>query len=99
MKTPADPVFDHMAAVAFEAIRDPLKRTTFFRANKAAIGREAARRDAGTPLPAPPRIVAKASEPFPMGLTRRVNGKVVSHIPHRFVSEPHGGIFGTAKRQ
>ena len=94
-----DAVHDHALAIVFEGITDPVKRTTFFRANKAALAREAARRTAGTPLPSSPNINAKASEPFPMGLTRRVNGKVVSHIPHRFVSEPHGGIFGTAKRQ
>jgi len=95
MKTPPDPIHDHALAIVFEGITDPVKRTTFFREHKAAIGREAARRRAGTPLPAAPRIENKA-EPFPMGLTVRRNGKVVSHIPHRFVTEPSRGLFGTA---
>ena len=91
-----DPVFDHQLAVVFENIYGPIERVKFFRAHKQEIGRESARRETGRALPSPPRIENKA-EPFPMGLTRRVNGVVVSHIPHRFVSEPHGGIFGALK--
>jgi|688.fasta_scaffold793019_2 hypothetical protein len=96
MKTQPDPVFDHMAGVTLTAIKDPMERTRFYRANRDAIGREEARVRAGTPLPAPPSIQNKA-EPFPMGLTVRRNGKVVSHIPHRFVTEPSRGLFGTAQ--
>ena len=96
--TANDEIHDHQLAIVFEGITDPIERTRFFRANKSALSREAARRRAGTPLPAAPRIENKA-EPFPMGLTVRRNGKVVSHIPHRFVTEPHAGLFGTASRQ
>ena len=86
-----DAVHDHALAIVFEGITDPVKRTTFFRANKAALAREAARRTAGTPLPAPPRIVAKVSEPM-RGLFIKRGAQIMRCVPH-------GGIFGTAKRQ
>jgi hypothetical protein len=89
---------DHMTAVAFEAIRDPIERVKFFRAHKQEIAREAARRDAGTPLPSPSSIVNSAAT-VPMGLTIRRDGKIIRHIPSRCVTEPHGGLFGTASRQ
>ena len=98
MKNQSDPIGDHMLGVTFENIRCPIERVKFFRANKAAIGRESARREAGRPLPAAPRIVAKVSEPR-RGLTVMRAGKVVSHIPSRYVTAPSGGLFGTAKRQ
>ncbi len=88
MNNQPDPIGDHMIATGFQNIADPIERVRFFRANKAAIGREAARRAAGTPLPAPPSINAKA-EPFPRGLTVRRNGVVMRHIPSR-------GLFGPA---
>jgi hypothetical protein len=93
MKTP-DPIFDHMAAVAFEAIRDPLKRTTFFRANKAAIVRECERVNRKLPLPAAPSIIAKASEPFPRGLFVKHNGQIM-----RCVTAPLAGLFGQSIRR
>ena len=98
MKTQPDPVHDHALAIVFEGISDPVKRTVFFRANKLALARESARRDAGTPLPSPPSIVNSA-EPFPMGLTVKVGGKVVRHIPHRYVTAPAGGLFGQSIRR
>ena len=98
MKNQPDPIGDHMLGVTFENIADPIERTRFYRANKAALAREAARRDAGTPLPSPPSIVNSA-EPFPMGLTVKVGGKVVRHIPHRYVTAPAGGLFGQSIRR
>ncbi len=82
MKTP-DPIFDHMAAVAFEAISDPVKRTVFFRENKAALARESARRAAGRPLPA-----AAPMPPKPFKLMK--SGR-------DFRTVPAGGIFGALK--
>ncbi len=93
-----DPIHDHALAIVFEGITDPVKRTTFFRANKAALARESERVRTGKPLPALPRIENKA-EPFPMGLTVKVGGKVVRHIPHRYVTAPTGGLFGQSIRR
>jgi len=82
MKTP-DPIFDHMVSVTFEAIRDPQKRTTFFRAHQQEIAREAARRAAGRPLPA-----AAPMPPKPFKLMK--SGR-------DFRTVPAGGIFGALK--
>jgi hypothetical protein len=81
-----DAIQDHQLAIVFEGIRCPIERVKFFRANKSALARESARRDAGTPLPAPPSIVNTASAPR-MGLTVRRNGVIMRHIPSR-------GLFG-----
>ena len=78
-----DPVFDHQLAVVFENISDPVKRTVFFRANKAALGREATRRAAGRPLPA-----AAPMPPKPFKLMK--SGR-------EFRTVPAGGIFGALK--
>ena len=86
MKTPADPIFDHALAVTFTALKDPMERTRFYRANRDAIGREEGRVRRGEPLPSSPNINAKA-EPFPRGLTIKRNGVVMRHIPSR-------GLFG-----
>ena len=87
MKTQPDPVHDHALAIVFEGISDPVKRTVFFRANKLALAREAARRTAGTPLPQ--QFTAKVETVKP-GLTVRRNGVVMRHVPS-------GGIFGALK--
>ncbi len=91
-------VHDHMLSVTFTALKDPVERVRFYRANKDALGREEARAREGRALPSVPRIVNSA-DPFPMGLTVKVGGKVVRHIPHRCVTAPSGGLFGTASRQ
>jgi hypothetical protein len=78
-----DAVHDHALAVVFEGITDPVKRTTFFRANKAAIARESARRTAGKPLPA-----AAPMPPKPFKLMK--SGR-------DFRTVPAGGIFGALK--
>ena len=90
MKTQPDPVHDHALAIVFEGISDPVKRTVFFRANKLAIARESARRDAGTPLPSVPNINAKA-EPM-RGLFRKLDGRIIRCVPT-------GGLFGNAIRR
>ena len=86
-----DPIHDHMVSVTFENIADPIERVRFFRPNNSAIARESARRTAGTPLPAPPRIVAKVSEPM-RGLFIKRNGQIMRCVPT-------GGIFGNAIRR
>lgn len=83
MKTQPDPIGDHMIATVFENIRCPTERTRFFRANKSALAREAARRDAGKPLPA-----AAPMPPKPFKLMK--SGR-------DFRTVPAGGIFGTLK--
>ena len=85
-----DAIHDHQLAIVFEGITDPVKRTTFFRANKAALARESARREAGRALPSVPNIIAKA-EPM-RGLFRKLNGQIMRCVPH-------GGLFGNAIRR
>ena len=87
-----DAIHDHQLAVVFVNISCPIERVKFFRANKAALAREAARREAGTPLPSPPSITAKASEPFPRGLFVKRNGQIMRCVPT-------GGLFGNAIRR
>jgi hypothetical protein len=89
MKTQPDPVFDHMAGVTLTAIKDPVERVRFYRANRDAIGREEARVREGRALPQ--TFHAKA-EAFPRGLTIKRNGVVMRHIPS-------GGLFGNSIRR
>jgi hypothetical protein len=91
MKTQPDPVFDHMAGVTLTAIKDPMERTRFYRANRDAIGREEARVREGRALPQ--TFHAKATEPM-RGLFIKRGGQIM-----RCVTAPSGGLFGTAKRQ
>lgn len=86
-------VHDHMLSVTFTALKDPVERVRFYRANKDAIGREEARVREGRPLPAPPSIQNKA-EPFPRGLFGERGGQIM-----RCVTAPLAGLFGTASRQ
>ena len=85
-----DATHDHQLAIVFEGITDPIERVKFFRANKAALARESARREAGRALPSVPNFHAKA-EPM-RGLFRKLNGQIMRCVPH-------GGLFGNAKRQ
>ncbi len=91
-------VHDHMLSVAFTALKDPVERVRFYRANKDALGREEARAREGRALPSVPRIVNSAAT-VPMGLTIRRGGKIIRHIPSPCVTEPHGGLFGPASRK
>ena len=89
-----DPIHDHMLATTFTGITDPVERTRFYRANKAAIVRECERVNRKLPLPAAPSIIAKASEPFPRGLFIKRGGQIM-----RCVTAPSGGLFGTSIRR
>ncbi len=82
-------VHDHMLATTFTALKDPVERTRFYRANRAAIGREETRVRSGTPLPQ--QFTAKVETVKP-GLTVRRNGVVMRHIPS-------GGLFGQSIRR
>ncbi len=84
-------VHDHMLSVTFTALKDPMERTRFYRANRDAIGREEVRVREGRALPQ--TFHAKASEPR-RGLFVKRNGQIM-----RCVTAPHAGLFGTAKRQ
>ncbi len=89
MKTPADPIFDHALAVTFAALKDPMERTRFYRANRIAIGREEARVREGRALPQ--TFHAKATEPM-RGLFVRRAGQIMRCVPT-------GGLFGNAIRR
>ena len=82
-------VHDHMISVTFTALKDPMERTRFYRANRDAIGREEARVRDGKPLPQ--TFHAKATEPM-RGLFIKRGAQIMRCVPH-------GGIFGNAKRQ
>ncbi len=78
-----DAIHDHQLATVFENISCPIERVKFFRANKDALARESARRDAGKPLPA-----AAPMPPKPFKLMK--SGR-------DFRTVPAGGIFGALK--
>ncbi len=80
--TANDPIFDHAVSVTFENIADPVERVRFFRANKSALARESARRDAGRALP--------AAAPMPKPFKLMKSGR-------DFRTVPAGGIFGALK--
>ena len=84
-------VHDHMLSVTFTALKDPVERVRFYRANKDALGREEARVREGRALPQ--TFHAKASEPM-RGLFIKRGGQIM-----RCVTAPHAGLFGTASRQ
>ena len=80
-------VHDHMLSITFTALKDPVERTRFYRANRDAIAREEGRVRRGEPLP---QTFSNKVDPVKPGLTVRRNGVVMRHIPSR-------GLFGALK--